>query len=196
MELTVTEMYDLYKGQEAYDAQKNRVFKLSLLMVSNSKKLKARLETFEETRKELLDSEEYVAYATKRQKIIDSHRIKKTDGSFETTMQQGQLVYKLDNVKELEDKLNAFDAEEGHAELIEKNKNGMKEVEAAMEEKHEIDLRGITTPTQVQALELKTLVILAPIIKVKLTEEVLGATIAESLTVKDLQRLENYCAIE
>lgn len=185
-------MYELNQAQDAYDKQEKRVFKLSLLMVKNTKTLRSFLETFEETRKKLIETEEFLKYSKIRQQVINEHRIPKGN-EFETTIANGQRVFKLDRMEELEEKIKVLEAE--NKEVVEANENAIKEVEKSMDEKHEINLACITDEKQVEALELKTLVILAPIIKIKLSDKVLSDDVASSLTTSDISRLEKYCEL-
>lgn len=192
MELSVNEMYELRKAQEMYDGQEKRNFKLSLLLVQNNKVLNGHIKDFEDAQKKMAEQEDVKAYTEERQKMIDSHRIKKTDGSFETTMVEGKLMYRLDKVDALNKKLDVFDKE--HEEVIKKLEGNEKEMQEMIDAPVEVKLKCITDKTYVQALDAKTLVALAPIIKVSLTEDLLESK-GEELTIHQMERLLQYCEV-
>lgn len=194
MKLSITEMYELFQGQAAYDEQKTRSFKLSLLMVSNTKALKAALAPFEETRKELLETKEYTEYTKKREEMVNEHRIKNTDGTLKTAVQDGKQVYPLEHVDKLQAKLDKLDKE--YAEAIKENKENMKTVTDAMDEVFEVTLKKITDAKVISTLSPATLTALAPIIEVTLTEKVIGEELGSKLTSANMERLLKYCKVQ
>lgn len=191
MELTVVEVYALREAQKHYDAQEKRNFKLSLLMVQNTKVLNTFIEEFEEAKKKL-STDEITEYQKTRQGIIDTHRIKKADGSFETTTVNGQMVYKLGELEQLEHKLKDFDSK--HESIMEEIKKNEAQIIQLSEEKHDIKLKAITDKKMIESLDLRTLVVCAPIIKMTLTEDILG-DLADKLTITDVERLTKYCEV-
>lgn len=196
MKLTIQEVYALNQAQGAYDKQKKRVFALSLLLVHNNKALQAEIDKFEEARKKLEGDEDIVAYQKERQEIVNKFLIPKAGGGYETDNQNGQMVYKLKEGTDsalLDAELKVFDG--GKEAVVKKIEANNKEINEQVNVPIEVKVKSITNVEHVKSLSLESLVILAPVIKVKLTEDVLGDK-GDSLTTADIKRLMTYCTFE
>ena len=190
MKLSIKEMKVLETAQSQYDQQKKRVFQLSLILVKNAKVIKSHLEDFETARKNAFETPELIKFREERQAIVDEHRIKKPDGTFDIVQQQGQQAYKLERIEEMNAKVAKF--EEGYKDLIEGEKKANEELTKRHDDPIEVKLQSITDPKHIEVLSTKTLAVLAPIIKVKLTEELLGKK-ADEFTSAELERVMEYC---
>jgi len=194
MKIVFKELYSIVEGQNKYDAQEKRMFDLTLLLVKNTKIAKAEIETFEEVKDKLVKSDDFVNYQQERQKLIDDYRLLDKDGKPISANQNGQQGFQLDPTKldELQKKLIEFD--KPHKTMLDEILTINEEASKKLNEEVDIPLKKITKIKHIEALSLETLVLLAPIVNVKLTEKMLIGK-KDQMKASELDRILDFCEI-